>query len=325
VTFRRSSAIWWCAAILLAAVPAAAKDAANAIAIRAGKADSPNHTLARQFAASVAGAVNGAYTLDVQESQGSVQNVIDAVKGPRNVLFTAGPDVIAAAQRNAKPFPPDRRYRDIRALFPMPPMTLHWIVRKDGAEHLQDLAGHGFISGAKGSVGERLTTTTLHDLGVDRQVQIMDIDAAAAPAALKAGQVSGFAIAGAYPVPAILDLANALPIRLLGVPQPALAKIVGDDDSTMAEIVPKGTYPGVDEDVTTLALPVGIYTTRHMRAATAYAITKAFWTQHGALVKRNPPWQAVNYALLASLKARLHAGALRYYREAKTRLPKGVR
>jgi TRAP-type uncharacterized transport system substrate-binding protein len=62
-----------------------------------------------------------------------------------------------------------------------------------------------------------------------------------------------------------------------------------------------------------------------MRAATAYAITKAFWTQHDALVKRNPPWQAVNFALLSTLKAALHPGALRYYREVKAHLPRGVR
>ena len=85
----------------------------------------------------------------------------------------------------------------------------------------------------------------------------MDIDAAAAPAALKANQVAGFAIAGAYPLPALLDLASATPIRLLGLAPPALGKALAADDSIAAETVPKGTYPGLDQDVTTLAVPGG--------------------------------------------------------------------
>jgi TRAP transporter TAXI family solute receptor len=312
-----------CLAVVLAGLPAAAKDRTASIVIRAGKTGSPSHVLARQFAEAVAVAVNGAYTLDVQESQGSVQNVIDAATAPRNTIFTAGPDVIAAAQRGQKPFAPNPRYGEIRALFPMPAQTLHWVVRQDsGITTLQGLAGQTFISGAKGSVSERLTTTALQMLGIERTVQIMAIDAAAAPAALKAKQVSGFALAGAYPLPALLDLATALPIRLLGLTQPELGRIVAADDSTSAETVPAGTYPGMDAAVTTLALPAGVYTTARMRAATAYRITKAFWSQHDALVGRDPPWRAVNFAALATLKVKLHAGALRYYRERGVAVPK---
>lgn len=315
-----------CLALLLVGFPAAAKDRTASIVIRAGKTDSPSHVLARQFAEAVAVAVNGACTLDVQESQGSVQNVIDAAKAPRNFVFTAGPDDIAAAQAGRKPFAPDPRYREIRALFPMPGQTLHWVVRRDsGITRLEDLAGHSFISGAKGSVSERLTTAALQTLGIERQVQIMAIDVAAAPAALKANQVSGFALAGAYPAPAILDLASALPIRLLGIAQPTLGKIVAADDTTSAEIVPAGTYLGMDEPVTTLALTAGVYTTARMRTATAYRITKAFWSQHEALTARNAPWQAVSFAELGTLKVKLHPGALRYYRERGVAVPKALR
>ncbi len=123
VILTRAWAMSCCLALLLVGFPAAAKDRTASIVIRAGKTDSPSHALARQFAEAVAVAVNGACTLDVQESQGSVQNVIDAAKAPRNFVFTAGPDDIAAAQRGRKPFAPDPRYREIRALFPMPAQT----------------------------------------------------------------------------------------------------------------------------------------------------------------------------------------------------------
>ena len=315
-----------CAALVLAAVAARGAEPDKSIVIRAGKSDSPSHVLARQFAEAVAVAVNGAYTLVVQESQGSVQNVIDAAKPLPNYVFTAGPDVIDAAQRGQKPFTPNRRYRDIRALVPIPAQTLNWVVRRDsGIAQLEDLAGHNFITGPKGSVAERVTTTALETLGIAKQVQIMDLDAAAAPAALKAKQVAGFALAGAYPLPAINELARALPVRLLGLPKPALAKVLAADETVTAETLPVGAYPGMDHAVTTLAVPAGIYTTSHMSSATAYAITKAFWSQHAALAERNPPWSAVTFAALGMLKAKLHEGALRYYRERHVAVPKALR
>jgi TRAP transporter TAXI family solute receptor len=316
-----------CVVTVLAATAARAAELDKSIIIRAGKTDSPNHALARQFAEAVAVAVNGAYTLVVQESQGSVQNVIDAAKPQSpNYVFTAGPDVIATARRGQKPFAPNRRYNDIRALVPIPAQTLHWVVRQDsGITRLEDLAGHNFISGPKGSVAERVTTAALQTLGIDKQVQIMDLDAAAAPAALKAKQVSGFALAGAYPLPAIVDLARALPLRLIGLPKPALATVVAADETVTAETVPQDAYPGMTQPITTVAVPAGIYTTLQMSTATAYAITKAFWTQHAALAQRNPPWGAVTFGSLAMLKVKLHAGALRYYRERHVAVPKSLR
>lgn len=312
----------------MAVAPAAANDRTTSIVIRAGKSDSPSHTLARQFAGAIAAALNGAYTLDVQESQGSVQNVIDAAEptAAPNLVFTAGPDVVQAAERHAKPFHRNWRYGTIRALFPMPGQTLHWVVRKDSKiRTLDDLAGHSFISGAKGGVSERVTTAVFQALGIDRAVQIMAIDAPAAPAALAARQVSGFALAAPYPDPAILALARKVPIRLLGLKQPTLRRIVAADDSTMIETVPGGTYPGMRRAVTTLAVAAGVYTTLKMSPLTAYRITKAFWSEHAQLIKRHPAWAAASLARLAILRIRLHPGALRYYRERGVNVPKRLR
>ncbi len=319
-------AIFCCAAALSITPVAHAKDATKSIVIRAGKADSPSHALAVQFAEAVAVALNGAYTLDVQESQGSIENVMDVRKAQRDYLFTTGPNVIAAARRGVKPFAPDARYRHIRALFPVPAQTVQWVVRKDGdVASLADLAGRNFISGAKGSVAERVTTEALETLGIAREVQIMDINISASLQALKSKQVSGFAIAGAYPLKEITDLAGTTPIGLLSMPQPQLRRVLRADDSIAPEVVPKGTYPGLDADVTALALPAGVYTTTRMADDVAYAITKAFWSQRDAIIKKNPPWQAANAAALATLGAELHPGALRYYKEALIPVPRSIR
>ena len=319
-----------CSAAFLIAVSAAmgalAAEGTPPITVRAGKADSLNHALALQFAEAVANGANGALTLVVEESQGSVQNVMEAARRGTNYIFTSPPNLIAQAKRGDKPFRRDSRYREIRALFPIPSLTMHWLVRADsGVERFADLAEKPFIPGAKGSFGERQTASALHVLGLDEKVQLIDIDAAGAPSALKGSQVIGVAVAGPYPLPQVSELARAVPIRMLSLSQDELAKVLAADDSTVAQTIPKGTYPGVSQEITSVALPAGAYTTARMSNATAYAITKAFWSQKDGLVRRNPPWDAVTPDTLAALGVKLHKGALRYYKEAGINVPAALR
>jgi TRAP transporter TAXI family solute receptor len=311
------------AVILLAGTPAHAAD--KAIIVHAGKAESASHALALQFAEALAEGDN-ALTIQVEESQGSVQNIIDARGRGADYVFTASPSLIAQAKRGDKPFQRDQRYRDIRALFPLPPLTMHWVVRADAeVKDFADLAGQPFVPGAKGSFGERQTASMLHALGLEQRAELIDIDAAGAQAAFAGKQVTGMALAGPFPLPSILDLAKTAPVRVLSLSPAELAKVLAADDSIVAQIIPKGTYPGLDHEVTSIALPAGAYTTTHMSNATAYAIVKAFWSQKWVMGRRNAPWDSVAPGSLAQLGVKLHAGALRYYREAGIKVPAALR
>ena len=323
---RRIAATWGVALLVAATVTAAAAEGLPAITVRAGKADSLNHALAVQFSEAVASGGNGALTLVVEESQGSVQNVIDATRRGGNYVFTTAPNVIIEARRGEKPFRHNARYSEIRALFPIPAQTMHWLVRADsGVEHFADLAEKPFIPGAKGSFGERQTASALHVLGLDEKVQLIDIDTAGAQTALKGSQVIGIAVAGPFPVPQVSELARTTPIRMLSLSPDELAKVLAADDSTVAQVIPKGTYPGITQETTSVALPAGAYTTTRMSNTAAYAITKAFWSQRDALARRNPSWGAVTPESLASLGVKLHTGALRYYKEAGITVPAALR
>jgi TRAP transporter TAXI family solute receptor len=203
---------------------------------------------------------------------------------------------------------------------------MQWAVAADsGVKRFGDLAGKAFVPGAKASFGERQTTSALHVLGLDERVQLIDIDAAGAKAVLLGKQVAGAAFAGAFPLPAISDLAENAVIRVLSLSRAELGKVLAADDSLVPEIIPKGTYRGINEDVATVALPAGVYTTTQMSDATAYAIVKAFWSQKAALGKRNASWNAVTAQSLAKLGVKLHKGALRYYREAGIKVPPALR
>ena len=311
-------------AAMVMATPAVAAEVT--ITVHAGKADSPNYVLAKQFSEALALAGNGAYTLVVAESQGSIENVadIDTVTGA--YVFTAAPSVIRQARRGDKPFVKNPHYDRIRALFPIPAQTIHWVVRRDGTiKDFADLAGQSFIPGTRGTLSERVTEETFQALGIGETVQLIDSDAAGAPTALKDKQIGGFATVGSFPLSSLVQLAKTTPLRLLSMPPSAIAKVHAADDSMMAIVIPRGTYPGIEHDITTLALPAAAYTTLSMSNATAYALTKAFWSQRLTLIKKNPAWAAILPSKLASLGVRLHPGALRYYREIGIAVPRSLR
>ena len=301
---------------------AVTKEKTTQVSVRAGKTDNPNFLLARQFSEAIALATNGSFALDVKESQGTVQNVIDAPKNAANAIFTASHSVVMRARQGAHPFKHDRAYNDIRALFPLPTQTVHWIVRQDsGVQSMADLAGHTFVPGAKGSVSERVTQSALQVLGLEKKVQLLDIDVAAAPDAVMTNKVSGLAMAGSFPLPRIADIAKATPIRILSLPPAVITKMVAADDSIIPQTIPKSTYPSLDADVTTVSIPVGMYTTRRMSNATAYTLTKTFWSQLGPLAEKNPAWRALTADTVATLGVTLHPGALRFYKEAGIPVP----
>jgi TRAP transporter TAXI family solute receptor len=296
------------------------------LSLRAGKADSPYHALAIELVAALSQPGSNAPAIAVQESQGSVQNVIDAAQEPTPHLFTAPPNAVTEARRGNKPYGRNPHYADVRALFPIPFQTMHWVVRKDGdIKGFGDLAGHPFAPGPRGSFSERQTSTVLKLLGVEDRAQLVDIDVNAAGPALASKQIAGFATAGSYPIPALATLAGTAPIQLLSLTPSQVKQERASDGTTVATTVPKGTYPGVDTDTLTVALPAGIYTTRHLSNADAYRITRAFWTNLASLRQNAPAWHAVRPTMLSVLGAKLHPGALKYYREAHIAVPAELR
>lgn len=313
-------------AVIVTAGGAAAATRDPPIALRAGKTDGPYYGLAKAVVGTLTRAGSGAPAVILEESQGSVQNVIDATRTQARALFTAPPNVVADARHGDKPYGKNARYRDIRALFPIPFQTMHWVVREDsGVNSFADLAGRPFIPGTRGSFGERQTAALLKLLAIDTKVQLIDIDSNAAPAALKSKQVIGFTAAGPIPIPALRALAGEVPLRLLSLTPEQRAQQLANDGTTVAMTIPRGTYPGIDADTVTVALPAGIYTTTHLSSDAAYRITKAFWTGRAALAADDPVWNSVTPSLLSVLGTRLHAGALRYYREAGIKVPAHLR
>ncbi|MGB7205149.1 MAG: TAXI family TRAP transporter solute-binding subunit, partial [Anderseniella sp.] len=266
-------------------------------------------------------ASGGNMILTVEESQGSVQNVKEAATREGNYVFTTPPGLIKLAQGGKKMFEPkDAKFDEIRGLFPIPSLTMHFVVRQDsGIKDFAGLEGKSFLIG-KGSFGATEAAKYLELFGLKDKVSLSEVELSSAVSALKNKQIDGFATAGSYPAPNVLEAAASIPVNVLSLSDEQIA-----ETKRTRLIIPGGTYAGVDTDVTTTTLPVMAYTTTTMDDATAYELTKTFWESKGTLGEAAKWWNGVTPEYLVEMAGKLHPGALKYYDEKAIAVPDSLR
>ncbi|MEO1193887.1 MAG: TAXI family TRAP transporter solute-binding subunit [Pseudomonadota bacterium] len=292
---------------------ASAAGADTRVTYKSAKAASSYYQMAVQLAAAIKEGTKGDIIVTVEESQGSVQNVMEAAVRPGNYVFTTPPVLVRLAQGGKAMFEgkENPRFEEIRALFPIPSLTMHFVVRADsGVESFADLEGKTILLG-KGSFGAREGAKYLDLFGLTDKVEIADVELSNAGPALKNGQIDGFVTAGSFPAPNVIEAAAGTGVTVLSLTEGQVAAT-----KRTRLVIPAGTYAGQTEDIVTTSLPVVAYTTTQMDEATAYEMTKAFWDEKAKMAESAAWWAGVNQGLLANISGKIHPGALKYYDEA---------
>lgn len=319
--FRKSLAAMAAAVVIAASTLSFSGSAAaeTRVTYKSAKSTSSYYQMAVQIAEAMKAGSGGEIIVTVEESQGSVQNVKEAANRGGNYVFTTPPSLVKLALAGKKMFEPkDAAFEKIRSLFPIPSLTMHYVVRADsGVTDFAGLAGKDFIIG-KGSFGAREAAKNFETFGVG-EINLVDVELNSAVPALKNAQVDGFATAGSYPAPNVIEAAAGTEIRLLSMTEEQVAAT-----KRTRLVIPAGTYPGIDQETVTTSLPVGAYTTSDMDEDTAYQLTKTYWEQKGKMAEANPWWGGVSAVMLETLGAKLHPGALKYYKEAGIEVPGGL-
>jgi TRAP transporter TAXI family solute receptor len=307
---------------LALSVSALAAHAETRVTYKSAKSTSSYYQMAVQLAEAVKRGSNGDIVVTVEESQGSVQNVMETRSRTGNYVFTTPPVLVRLAQGGKAMFEgkSDPKFADIRALFPIPSLTMHFVVRADsGVKSFADLEGKTILIG-KGSFGAREGAKYLELFGLKDKVTLANVELSAAVAALKNRQIDGFVTAGSYPAPNVIEAAASVPVNVLTLSDEQIEKT-----KRTRLVIPAGTYAGVDQDTVTTSLPVVAYTTTGMDEATAYALTKTFWEQKSELGKSAAWWNGVSGEMLTNVHGKLHPGALKYYTEAGIEVPDALK
>jgi len=282
------------------------------ITYKSAKTTSSYYQMAVQIAEAMKTGSNGDIIVTVEESQGSVQNVMEATKRTNNYVFTTPPVLVKLAKAGKAMFEKraDPKFQNIRALFPIPSLTMHFVVRADsGIKDFAGLEGKKILIG-KGSFGAKEGAKYLKLFGLEGKVDLANVELSNAVAALKNGQIDGFVTAGSYPAPNVIEAAAGTGVTILSLSDDQIKKT----KRTLLKI-PTGTYANQDSDITTTSLPVVAYTTTAMSNDTAYALTKTYWDQKEKMGSSAAWWNGVSEKLMVNIIGKIHPGALKFYKE----------
>ena len=283
------------------------------ITYKSAKSTSSYYQMAVQIAEAMKAGSDGNIIVTVEESQGSVQNVMESAVRPGNYVFTTPPVLVRLAKGGKAMFKDktNPKFNDIRALFPIPSLTMHFVMSaKSGVKDFAGMKGKTILLG-KGSFGAREGAKYLKKFGLEGKVTLAEVELSNAGPALKNGQIDGFVTAGSYPAPNVIEAAAGTGVTVISLTEEQI-KI----SKRTKLVIPAGTYTGQQEDITTTSLPVVAYTTTLMDDATAYALTKTYWQQKTDMGKGAAWWNAVGKDLMGNIKGKIHPGAIKYYKEA---------
>ena len=282
------------------------------ITYKSAKVGSSYYQMGVQIAEAMKSGSDGSVSVTVEESQGSVQNVMEIRARGADYVFTTPPALVGLAQGGKAMFEGkgDPAFDEIRALFPIPSLTMHFVMSQDsGVQSFADMEGKTILLGS-GSFGAREGEKYLGLFGLEGKVTIADSELSNAVNALKNGQIDGFVTAGSYPAPNVIEAAASTGVTVLSLTDDQIAM------SKRTELtIPAGTYAGQSEDIKTTSLPVVAYATSKMEDDTAYLLTKTYWETKAGMADDAAWWAGVSTEMLSNITTTIHPGAIRYYKE----------
>ena len=295
-----------------AALTAGFASAETRITYKSAKSISSYYQMAVQIAEAMKAGSDGDIIVTVEESQGSVQNVMEARARGGDYVFTTPPVLVRLAQGGKAMFKDkgDPKFDEIRALFPIPSLTMHFVMDADsGVSNFADLEGKTVLIG-KGSFGAREGAKYLGLFGLEGKVNLADVELSNAVPALKNGQIDGFVTAGSFPAPNVIEAAASTGVTVLSLTDEQIATT-----KRAKLVIPAGTYAGQTEDINTTSLPVVAFTTTAMSDDAAYALTKTYWEQKDSMGSAAAWWNGVDSDLMQHITGKIHPGAAKYYKE----------
>lgn len=139
-------------AVVLAA---GAAQAETRLTYKSAKTSTSYYQMGVELAEGMKAASSGELVTAVEKSQGSVQNVMEVRARGADYVFTAPPSLVEDAQAGSGAFEGRNapQFDEIRSLFPIPSLTMHFVVAGgEGPATLEALEGKSILLG-KGSFG----------------------------------------------------------------------------------------------------------------------------------------------------------------------------
>ena len=133
--------------------------------------------------------------------------------------------------------------------------------------------------------------------------------------ALKDGKIdAAFVVAGA-PTPAVTELCTTKGAYLITLDDEAIAKMQEINPSYAKAVIPAGTYEGIDEDVTTVAIKATLIANADVTEEDAYTIVSTIFENVEAITEAHAKGAELDLAYASECGLPYHAGAAKYFAE----------
>lgn len=238
----------------------------------------------------------------------------------------------AYAAQGTGPLAEQGPQENLRSISMLWPNVEHFVVKSDYVDSgtitdIKGLEGKTVSMGRQNSGTIGSNDTILGNLGytMDEDFDLAYMGYGPSADALQNGSIEAMSTPAGPPVSAVSSAFANMgdEISLLSFTDEQMKEANGSFDSLWTRYtIPAGMYPGVDEDIQTIAQPNFLAVDASVPEETVYLITKTIYENLPFLQAIHPATNAMSLeTATGGLPLKLHPGALRYYEEAGVDIP----
>lgn len=246
------------------------------------------------------------YTAEV--TGGSVENVNRILAGQIDMGFALSVTAYEA-YNGGQDF--DSPAADLRVVAPLYANITHILVPGNStATTLEDLRGRRVSVGAAGSGTEQISRQLLELYGLtydDVDARYLSFNESAS--ALRDGAIDAAILSVGIPAAAVLEATTTGSVRLLGVSAERTAELRAEYPYYSAGTIPAGAYPGVDEDIPTVAMMNWLVASESLDPAVVTTLLDILANDRASLEQVHEMARQIDLAQLADAPIPLHSAA----------------
>lgn len=243
-------------------------------------------------------------------------NVANVASGEGELGLTMVP-AVSVANKGEAPF--SAPIENVYVIAGLSESLMHLVVgADDGIDRIPDLKGHPFITQPVGSI----TAVVFEKVAAASGLNLEDVKLSRGSIDVQTGGLQdrrsdGMVSVATFPAAFIGELASAVPIKLLGVPDEAFTALQDDFPGVGKAVIPANTYEGQTEDIPTVSAKMVVIASDAMTDDEAYWVTRTLVENIDRVRKLHGSYANLTPEAMATVPGvPLHPGAERYYREA---------
>ncbi|HJV45212.1 MAG TPA: TAXI family TRAP transporter solute-binding subunit [Bacillota bacterium] len=254
----------------------------------------------------------------VQSTSNSIENMRVIKKRQVDLALTKG-DIADYASKGVNMFKESGAIKNLKVIASLYNETIQIVVAKNSTiRTIQDLKGKRVAIGAFNSGIEANAEQLLEIYGIKfsdlGKTEYLDFGEASSH--LQDGSIDAAFITAPAPIAAVNELAITKGIRIIGLDAEHMKQLIQKYPYYVEQPILKGTYPGFDQEVQTVAVKTQLVARSELDEAMVYHLTKTLFENLDQMKKIQKQAEQIKLeTALEGVSLELHSGAVKYYQE----------